>query len=331
MKYVMLFVGLCATIWGGTPGKVRFFCRFEKPFMPEYAYLDIVGFRERLVRDTVNSDYTWAYFDSAGNYLNAGDAFLDNQQIPWSSGQYYLDYSQGFRYQASHLYVFRVTGSANVPCCTVRVTSAGPNVSITTPEPGDTVIKSQGLRVAWQPRGDTIYIQLSDTVSGSLFWQGPDTGAAFFTPAALESLLTGQLWLYVWRENFSMEYPGFPFTMWTAMCEMITLELAEVSVEEPGTPHLRNRGPLFFVKPQPARNWLEVCFTGRANGRVELDLFDASGRRLCRLYEGTAFAGKEKIRFNLTDVQGRALAPGVYFLQLNGDRSSFSTKFVVTR
>lgn len=115
------------------------------------------------------------------------------------------------------------------------------------------------------------------------------------------------------------------------MCEMITLELAQVSVEEPASPYLKNRGQQISVKPQPAHNWFEVCFTARANGRVELDLFDASGRRLCRLFEGTVSAGKEKIRFKLTDAQGRALAPGVYFLQLNGDRSSFSTKFVVTR
>ncbi len=328
MKYVMLFVGLCATIWGGTPGKVRFFHRFEKPFMPEYAYLDIVGFRERLVRDTVNSDYTWAYFDSAGNPLNAGDAFLDNQQIPWDNGQYWLEYSQGFRYQASHPYAFRVTGSANVPCCTVRVTSAGPNVSVTTPAPDDTVIKSQGLRVAWQPRGDTVYIQLSDTVN-SLYWQIVDTGSVFFAPATLESLLTGQIWLYVWRESYSEEYPGFPFTIWTTMCEMFTLELAGVSVEEPVNPYLRNRGPLISVKPQPARSRLEICLDSKENGRIKLDVFDASGRWLTCLFETRIGCGQQRIQWDLKDAQGRALAPGVYFLRLKASAAAVTKKVVV--
>lgn len=78
MKYVMFFIGLLTTVWAGKPGNARFVHRFEKVFMPEYGYMEIVGFRERRISDTSNYDWTDAYFDSAGNYLDAGDAFLDN-------------------------------------------------------------------------------------------------------------------------------------------------------------------------------------------------------------------------------------------------------------
>ena len=68
---------------------------------------------------------------------------------------------------------------------------------------------------------------------------------------------------------------------------------------------------------------------GRA--AVRLDLFDAAGRRVATIAEGTRPPGEHVVRWNGLNARGRRLASGVYFARLRIGRRVFGRKAVLLR
>jgi hypothetical protein len=77
--------------------------------------------------------------------------------------------------------------------------------------------------------------------------------------------------------------------------------------------------------PNPIRETAEVAFTLTKDGPVELELFDASGRRISRRDVGELGLGRHVVRLG----DKGALPPGVYFVRLSRPGESITSRGAV--
>ena len=98
-----------------------------------------------------------------------------------------------------------------------------------------------------------------------------------------------------------------------------TVGPAPVRVVIDGTPALALAAP----SPNPVMDATEIAFTVPSEGaRVTLRIYDASGRVVKTLHDGTAPRGRQSRTWTGTDDAGRRVAAGVYFatLEVAGER-----------
>ena len=100
-------------------------------------------------------------------------------------------------------------------------------------------------------------------------------------------------------------------------------------------PHLVDlpgRGPSARValasNPNPASGATNVHFDLTADERVELTLYDVSGRSVRELASGPFAAGPHDVRWDGLDARGRLVAPGVYLARLKGPRTQVTHTLV---
>jgi hypothetical protein len=83
--------------------------------------------------------------------------------------------------------------------------------------------------------------------------------------------------------------------------------------------------------PNPVRARLAIDFGLPAGSRVDLDVIDVTGRRVRTLARGRAAAGAQKLVWDLSDDEDRAVAGGVYFCRLSADSNAKLLKIIVQR
>lgn len=89
---------------------------------------------------------------------------------------------------------------------------------------------------------------------------------------------------------------------------------------------------MLLVTPNPAGlDGAEIRFRVAETGAGALALYDASGRRIVVLRDGTLSAGENAIRWNGRDASGRTVAPGVYFARLEAGAMSHTERLVLVR
>jgi hypothetical protein len=81
--------------------------------------------------------------------------------------------------------------------------------------------------------------------------------------------------------------------------------------------------------PNPTRGNTSVHFVLPADERVELVLFDVSGRQVRHLARGTFPAGAHDVVWDGRDASGRAAAPGVYLARLKGTHTNATQHLVL--
>jgi hypothetical protein len=91
--------------------------------------------------------------------------------------------------------------------------------------------------------------------------------------------------------------------------------------DAPGPAHFRFR--TLSRMPASDRVALELSLPG--SGRAEVALFDARGRRISRLVQGTLPAGVHRLRWDGTDAGGSRVGSGLYFARA---RTRFGTSVV---
>jgi len=90
--------------------------------------------------------------------------------------------------------------------------------------------------------------------------------------------------------------------------------------------------PLFLnCSPNPFGSFVTLSFELDAPGRATLDVYDAGGRLVATLLDGSHPKGRFQIIWDGTDASGRALSSGVYFCRLRAERSSGTQKVVLLR
>lgn len=80
--------------------------------------------------------------------------------------------------------------------------------------------------------------------------------------------------------------------------------------------------------PNPARGSTDVTFDLVADERVELAIYDISGRAVRSLAKGTFNAGPHSVRWDGRDAAGRTVAPGIYLARLKGARTQATHNLV---
>ena len=80
------------------------------------------------------------------------------------------------------------------------------------------------------------------------------------------------------------------------------------------------------LAPNPAHDQLHLDYTLGHESRVDVEVFDVTGRRVLSRPSVTAAAGPRTESINV-----RALAAGVYFLRIKSTQGQATRKFVVVR
>lgn len=83
---------------------------------------------------------------------------------------------------------------------------------------------------------------------------------------------------------------------------------------------------LSFARPNPFVSSTDLRFTIERPGRVELSLFDVSGRRVRTLVSGEVEAGEHVATWDGRDDRGRPMPAGTYFSRLTGIDASGTRK-----
>jgi hypothetical protein len=83
----------------------------------------------------------------------------------------------------------------------------------------------------------------------------------------------------------------------------------------------------FKARPNPAGARTAISFAADA-GAVSLDVYDIQGRLVVSLVKPV---GSRSIEWDLTDLNGKRVAPGIYMAKASGKQGSFSRKIVVLR
>jgi hypothetical protein len=85
------------------------------------------------------------------------------------------------------------------------------------------------------------------------------------------------------------------------------------------------------VAPNPVAGRAAIRFVLGAPARVRLGVFDASGRRVASLAEGVLPAGPHERAWDGRDAHGAAVAPGLYFANLEADAVTAVRRIVRVR
>jgi hypothetical protein len=81
--------------------------------------------------------------------------------------------------------------------------------------------------------------------------------------------------------------------------------------------------------PNPVQAMGDVKFTLPASGRMDIDLYSVTGRRVGRIASGWFEAGAHTIPWRGVTDGGTALANGVYFVRLKGVNVDLTQKLVI--
>lgn len=91
------------------------------------------------------------------------------------------------------------------------------------------------------------------------------------------------------------------------------------------------RGSTLSAAPNPFRPTTSVRFVLHAGGPVELDVFDARGRRIRRLAQAVHGAGALEVLWNGRDDAGDSVAAGSYWIRLVAEGRSVTERVVRLR
>ena len=83
--------------------------------------------------------------------------------------------------------------------------------------------------------------------------------------------------------------------------------------------------------PNPFNPATRIPFELAAGGRIELKLFDVSGRPVRTLFEGRSEAGTHSVPWDGRDDSGRPVASGVYFCRLRAGIYTATSRLVLLR
>ena len=99
---------------------------------------------------------------------------------------------------------------------------------------------------------------------------------------------------------------------------------------EAGDPPPVAHGPRLRIEPNPFNPQAMVRFRLDATGPVRLELYDARGRKMDTLVEGTMPAGIHEVRLVRANSQAR-FASGIYFVRLRADGQDTRAKAVLIK
>ena len=98
-----------------------------------------------------------------------------------------------------------------------------------------------------------------------------------------------------------------------------------------GDPSVGPFKEVFAVYPNPVTVQAQIEYSLRSPGRVDLSVYDVSGRLVRKVVDGVQPAGLHKTSWKGCNQDGRRSASGVYFVRLSTAERAKTLKFVVVR
>jgi len=175
-----------------------------------------------------------------------------------------------------------------------------------------------GCRIWCRPVGDGIGFTDFYFSPSPVYPTGEGTAQVFCSLKEGVSALVEGLYVYMKGETddsvlASWTFPAHHFYYSPAL-------VVGVSEESPDAPTLTD------AFPNPFNPSTTLAFTLPAAGTVRLDVYDVTGRRVRRLLDGPAAAGRNEVVWDGRDDAGRALASGAYLARLTAPRAAPSTR-----
>jgi hypothetical protein len=103
--------------------------------------------------------------------------------------------------------------------------------------------------------------------------------------------------------------------------------LTAVSPARTGAPSFT----LLDAAPNPFDNETLLRWELSRSARVRVDVYDVAGRRVTTLLDGERAAGAGDLRWSGRDINGRALATGVYFVRMQAAGETRTRRVVLVR
>lgn len=88
---------------------------------------------------------------------------------------------------------------------------------------------------------------------------------------------------------------------------------------------------VFAVYPNPAKGQTQIEYSLRAPGKVDLSVYDLTGRLVRKVVDASQLAGIYKVTWDGRDLGGRAVSSGVYFLKLTSPGKAKTARVVLVR
>jgi hypothetical protein len=92
-----------------------------------------------------------------------------------------------------------------------------------------------------------------------------------------------------------------------------------------------DHAPLKVLGPQPATTGVEMRLEALLGAEVYISIYDARGALVKTLLKPQAGAAPLALHWDLTDANGRAVGPGVYFVRVASPRGRGSVRVIVVR
>lgn len=136
---------------------------------------------------------------------------------------------------------------------------------------------------------------------------------------------------------------GYPVRAAVADCTLYIADQMEGLIIAPGqstadaplmgveTSRDASRPALLISSPNPLIDHASLFFELPRPASVDIQVFDAAGRHVCRVFRGAVSGGRHVMRWNGRDDAGRVVASGTYFVRLQGDGGSVSERLVLLR
>lgn len=244
-------------------------------------------------------DFLYAYQDD-------GTQFLEKWHVPTIGG-------------AAHEYGVGADGS-------VYVTVSGPRLARLNPATGATLQTTaviagfSSARMALDPSG-TVFFSNGGFSGGRLYSYNADLSDRWNVPA----------------QNINIGGPSLGAHGTLVVCGTVdvrayrtsTVDVAEESEGDVLAPAPTGAITLLVV-PNPCREFARIDFVNPSAGRLDFDLFDASGARVMT-WSSNAGSGPGSTSWIPRRDDGAWLARGNYFLRASGEAGVASTRIVVTR
>ncbi len=113
--------------------------------------------------------------------------------------------------------------------------------------------------------------------------------------------------------------------------DFVLVAISGVSGVEDGDLAVRFVTDLAQNHPNPFNPRTEISFSLEKAGPVSLKVFDARGRLMARLVDGDLPAGPQRVAWDGARDDGRPVASGVYFYQLEADNQVFSKRMLLLK
>jgi len=308
------------------PNSNQFLCKNRHPdqcFWFTFRLISNLGY----IVDTF--DMAQATFDSSSIGLDADTCWIDSLVMdktfdPNSGYIYSIDYLSGFQYSLNHRFRFQVKGYGSIPAFTDTIRSPIHDISVTSPEPYDTIFRGQDLTIHWVTQNDNnIMIEATDGYNTLIYAPLIDNGTYTIPAASLDSLASGEIGLYVGREALKFGYVGFSIIALSAILNSMPIELQEV----PGIADNEHSIIQSDFSPRTTLGNTSIYYSQSKPWQLDLQVYDISGHKIREIQQPGQLNGT--IIWDRKDENGRPMNKGIYFYHLQTADSNFTGKFII--